>query len=273
MLQRLFISAFICVAFALPLHAAADRERVQAFLTTTGFDVAVASISQSASHAPAMLGLEAADFGADWSRLADTVFEPKAMTRTAADILAQAMDDEMLAHGAEFYASDLGARLVVAENASHSSDGAERVAQGKSIVATLQTENPGRLALFERMNKAIDAGNMSVRAMEEIQLRFLSGAAAADVIQLKVDEAQLRALIAEGREALTEQMAEGAIAGAAWTYQSFTDAEITQYAEALEHPTMQKIYELMNAVQYEIMANRFETLAVRMNELHPGQDL
>ena len=102
MLQRLFISAFICVAFALPLHAAADRERVQAFLTTTGFDVAVASISQSASHAPAMLGLEAADFGADWSRLADTVFEPKAMTRTAADILAQAMDDEMLAHGAEF---------------------------------------------------------------------------------------------------------------------------------------------------------------------------
>jgi len=104
-------------------------------------------------------------------------------------------------------------------------------------------------------------------------LRFLSAAAAADVIQLKVDEAQLRALIAEGREALTEQMAEGAIAGAAWTYQSFTDAEITQYAEALEHPTMQKIYELMNAVQYEIMANRFETLAVRMNELHPGQDL
>jgi len=36
---------------------------------------------------------------------------------------------------------------------------------------------------------------------------------------------------------------------------------------------MQGVYVLMNAVQYEIMANRFEVLAVRMADLQPGQDL
>ncbi len=36
---------------------------------------------------------------------------------------------------------------------------------------------------------------------------------------------------------------------------------------------MKLVYELMNAVQYEIMANRFEKLAARMAELHPGTEL
>jgi len=36
---------------------------------------------------------------------------------------------------------------------------------------------------------------------------------------------------------------------------------------------MARVYELMNAVQYEIMANRFEVLAARMAELQPAQEL
>ena len=36
---------------------------------------------------------------------------------------------------------------------------------------------------------------------------------------------------------------------------------------------MQEVYELLNAVQYEIMANRFEVLAAKMANLHPGQDI
>jgi len=42
---------------------------------------------------------------------------------------------------------------------------------------------------------------------------------------------------------------------------------------ALEHPDMKLVYELLNAVQYEIMANRFEVLATRMADLHPPQDI
>ena len=63
------------------------------------------------------------------------------------------------------------------------------------------------------------------------------------------------------------------LANAAYTYRDFSDADILTYAEALEHPDMAQLYELMNAVQYEIMADRFEVLAWRMAKLHPGQDL
>ena len=36
---------------------------------------------------------------------------------------------------------------------------------------------------------------------------------------------------------------------------------------------MQKVYQLLNAVQYEITANRFEVLAQKMAGLQPQQDL
>lgn len=64
-----------------------------------------------------------------------------------------------------------------------------------------------------------------------------------------------------------------ALAGAAWTYRAFSDDDLRRYAEALEQPDMQLVYELLNAVQFEIMANRFEVLAARMADLHPEQDI
>ncbi len=36
---------------------------------------------------------------------------------------------------------------------------------------------------------------------------------------------------------------------------------------------MQEVYELLNAVQYEITANRFEELARRLADLTPAQDI
>lgn len=273
MFLRILAPILFLATLVSPAQAGLDKLQVEAFLKTTGFDVAVESIAQSARHAPAMIGIEAEAFGADWMRLSESVFAPEDMTATAAAMLSEAMDSEMLVHGVEFYASDLGERLVAAENASHASTDDTRQDQGKAILAELAATNPARVELFKRMNTDIDAGNMSVRAMEEIQVRFLSAAADADVIHLQVDIAQLRAMIAEGREAMAAQMEEGSLANAALTYQPFSDEELLAYAEALEHPMMQKVYELMNAVQYEIMASRFEVLASRMSELHQGQDL
>ena len=56
-------------------------------------------------------------------------------------------------------------------------------------------------------------------------------------------------------------------------YQSFSDEELLAYTEALEDPQMQEVYQLMNAIQFEIMANRFEVLAAEMANLQPGQEL
>jgi hypothetical protein len=43
--------------------------------------------------------------------------------------------------------------------------------------------------------------------------------------------------------------------------------------EALEQPLMQDVYKLLNAVQYEITANRFEELAFRLSDSEPAHDI
>ena len=111
--------ALICAPV---LATAADRAKLEDFLEVTGFDVALESIRLSASSAPEMLGFHKDDFGSEWTRLTGDVFATDKMHGMALDILEQTMDDEMLTHAADFYASDLGQRLVVAENASHMSE-------------------------------------------------------------------------------------------------------------------------------------------------------
>ncbi len=60
---------------------------------------------------------------------------------------------------------------------------------------------------------------------------------------------------------------------AAYTYKDISDDDLAAYRDALSDPDMQQVYELMNAIQHEVMANRFETLASRMAGLRRGQDL
>ncbi len=274
MLRGLVLSGLVTLGLLLggasPAVAEVDRARVAAFLTVTGFDAAVDSLGQSAAMAPVLLGREPDAFGADWERLVAEVFAPAAMLDEATDILAQTLDDDMLTHAAEFYAGSLGQRLVVAENAAHRTPEADK---SSAAAAALAGATPERVALLRRMLAALDATGTGIRALEEIQIRFLETADAAGVIELQVDIARLRALLAEGRAAMAEQMETAALEGSAWTYAGFSDADLQDYAAALEAPLMRKVYGLMNAVQFEIMVKRFETLAARMAELRPGRDL
>jgi hypothetical protein len=218
-----------------------------------------------------MLGLSASDFGQGWSTLADEVFETARMREMGLSILEEAMDDEMLGHAAEFYASDLGQRLVLVENAAHlhEDDDAKR-AEGEALLAAMP---PERVEVLRAMNAAVDSAGTGVRAVQEIQVRFLLAASYAGVLESEIDETMLRALLAEDEDELRESLRASALASAAYTYQSLPIEDLRAYVAALEHPTMARVYELMNAVQYEIMANRFEVLAARMRGLTPAQEL
>ncbi|WP_375173001.1 DUF2059 domain-containing protein [Pseudooceanicola sp.] len=257
---------------ALPA-AAADRSKVQAFLKVTGFDVALESIKLSAEDAPRMLDLDAQDFGASWTLMSRDVFDVQEMQSDAVNILEQALSDEALAHGAEFYASDLGQRLVEAENSSHMRDRDDKRDEGGRLLAEMQENEPERLELLERMLDAIGSEEQGLRAANELEVRFLMAAQQAGVIRLRVDEQGLRAAQAENAEETMEAMRIAGLASSAATYQDFTNDEIEAYAEALEAPLMQEVYELMNAVQFEIMADRYEEVASRLAELNPGQEL
>ncbi|MEM9870257.1 MAG: DUF2059 domain-containing protein [Pseudomonadota bacterium] len=273
-----FVSVSLVFALALALAPrvaeAADRAKLEAFLEVTGFDVALESIRLSASSAPEMLGLQAEDFGSEWTRLTAEVFDTDVMHDLALNILEKTLSDELLTHAADFYATDLGKRLVVAENASHLKEEDDvKSESGAAIIAGLTTLDSPRLTYLERMNAASDSAGVAVRAIQEIQVRFLMAAAGAGVIELQMEEGDLRELLSNDKEILEESIAEGAMTGAAYTYQSFSDDEVLSYVEALEHPKMREVYNLMNAVQYEIMANRFEALAVEMQDLQPSQEL
>jgi Uncharacterized protein conserved in bacteria (DUF2059) len=269
-----FVAALIVATVTALSAQAADRARLEAFLNVTGFDIALESIKLSAASAPEMLGLDTDAFGDDWTRLADDIFETETLHGMALDILEQTLSDDLLAHAAEFYASDLGQRLVVAENASHMmEDDAAKTAQGEAIVAQLVADGSDRLNSLNRMNAAVDTAGNGVRALQEIQLRFLIAAEAAGVIELRMDIEDLRGMMQQQEGELRRAMQSSGLSGAAYTYRDFSDVEVLAYAKALEHPDMKLVYELMNAVQYEIMANRFEKLAARMAELHPGTEL
>ncbi|WP_294621484.1 DUF2059 domain-containing protein [uncultured Roseovarius sp.] len=272
-LMTMVLSVILVLVFAAPSKAA-DRDRLEAFLEVTGFGVALDSLALNAADAPQMLGMQASDFGSDWERVALDVFDTDEMRDVALDILSQTLSDEDLAHAAGFYASDLGQRLVEVENASHmiEDDSAKRE-DGEERVADMMRAGDDRLQVLKGLNAAVDQSGNAVRAIQEVQVRFLMAASHAGVLDRSIDEQSLRALLKEGEDELRIELKAGALAGAAYTYADISTEDLKAYREALEHPQMQRVYELMNAVQFEIMASRYERLAVRMADLHPGQEL
>ncbi len=251
-----------------------DRENLEAFLEVTGFDVALESIALSADAAPQMLGMEADDFGSEWQRLVAEVFQTEMMHEMAVEILEQTLSEELLTHAADFYASDLGQRLVVVENRSHMiEDDGLKSESGAQIIEGLTSIESPRVEILQRLNTASGGEDSSVRSIQEIQIRFLMAAAGAGVIELQMAEPDLREAMRSQEDELRANLRRGALESAAYTYQAFSDAEVIAYADALEHPDMKKVYELMNAVQYEIMANRFEAVADRLRLMQPSQDL
>ena len=269
----LFLAAFWLFSWAVAASAA-DRSRVAMFLEVTGFDVALDSIALSAGSAPQMLGLEAQDFGQQWTRMSEQVFDRSKMREQALDILEETLDDKALDHAQAFYASALGQRLVAAENAAHKVEDDEvKQMAGQRIISDLERAGSDRIALFQRMNAAIDAADAGVRAVQQIQFRFIMAASAAGVIDLQLDADGLRAWQDQQAASLRMNLKASAIATSAYTYQGFSDEEVLSYVRALETPLMQEVYELLNAVQYEITADRYEQLAYRMKELGQSEDI
>ncbi len=274
--NRLFLlalSALTCLFALMSAAQAADRAKVEAFLKVTGFDVAIDSIALSATSAPDLLGMNQGDFGAQWTAMAEDVFDTDFMQNRALDILEATLEDDLLAHAAAFYASDLGQRLVDVENSSHMADDEEKDLVGNAMLADLEAKDDPRVDLFRRMSIAIDPNDIGPKAMTEIQVRFILAASYAGVIELRTDEDGLRALLNENAEEMAEAIETSSLANAAYTYRDFTLEELVEYTEALEHPDMMTVYELMNAVHFEVMSNRFEALALRMGDIQPVQDL
>ena len=269
-MRDITVGAVVALALA-PAAMAAERAEIRAFLEVTGFDVALASIGNGVEDAPAMLGMTGEEFGPGWVSAVDDLYKDEVLQDMAVDMLEPTLSEEMLDHAEAFYGSALGERLVAVENAAHVSDGGE--AEAERAEAALAEAGEERRALLEGMGDAIDPEGISVRAVEEIQIRFLLAASESGVLDTPLDERALRALMAENREEMRAEMDRAGLANAAYVYRDFENEELASYVRALETPKMTDVYELLNAVQFEITANRLEELAWRLADLRKGQGI
>ncbi|MGB1234865.1 MAG: DUF2059 domain-containing protein [Planktomarina sp.] len=271
--KRIAAATLALAVLVQPVAAEADREKIKAFMEITGFDEALKSLRVNARNAPAMLGLDSDDFGLSWTLLADDLFEPDQLLEDGLDILETTLDEADLDHAAAFYASELGQRLVEAENESHFADDAMKNEKGMELAVGLMEQGSEQPQLFIEMGEAVGSIDHSIAAYREVQVRFILTAQAAGLVPDGLSEQDLRAILSQDDADTKASIQENTIPNAAYTYQGFSDADMQAYLAALSTPQMQRVYELMNAIQYTIMADRYEQMAIRMAELHPSQDL
>ena len=274
--MRFFIALcfnFLLIISAVVPSSAADRNAIETFMKVTGFDVSLESMRVSASDAPAMLGLDAADFGVSWKRIADELFEPESLKNDAVGILQQALSENVLVHASEFYASELGIRLVKAENLSHFEDSDQKKIDGELILAELVDRSSPQPQYFREMADSIGALESGSRSFREVQVRFIMAAMGAGLIDRQIDEADLRSMLAQQDAEIKTNMLQSLIIANSYTYRNFTDLEIAQYRDALATDEMKEVYELMNAIHFALMADRYEQMALKMVKLHPLQEL
>ncbi len=252
---------------------AADRERLREFLEVTGFDVAIASIQLDAMSGPALAGEVPQAFGADWTRMAEVIFDPDSMIDRAIDMMQTVMPDHLVDHGIDFYGSDLGQRLVAVENASQMEESELTAEGGAALLEMLAESDPARLARLRAFSRATGSADNAIRALIEVQLRYLVAASRAGIIKLRVDETELRLMLQAQTGEMRAQMEQAGLLSAAWTYRDLSTADLERYTEALENEKMRQIYEILNAVQFELMAERYERLAAALADLHPQQDI
>ena len=271
-MRRFNMFVFALVLAALPARSA-DFDKITNFMQVTGFDVSLESLRVSARDAPGMLGMDADDFGLSWTRLADRLFEPTALKQDALEILQEALTDDVLDHAAGFYGSDLGQRLVAAENESHFKDSADKGAQGELLAAALAARGSPQPQYFQDMAESIGSIGASIRSYREVQVRFLMAAMGAGLVERRLGEADLRALLALKDAEVMKAIGQNLVASNAYTYQNFTDVEVEAYRDALATKKMMEVYDLMNAIHFTIMADRYEKMAIEMAQLIPTQEL
>lgn len=265
--------AVAALCFSAAMAVSADRSMSRAFLEVSGFDVAIKAMQTGAMNGPGIAGGDPDEFGSEWVRLAQEVFDPEEMIEDALDMMVDIMPQDLVDHGVAFYASDLGQRLVKAENAAQLVDDGVQLAEGELALTRLAEDNQDRIAEYRKMNAAIGGIDSSVRAVIEIQVRYLMSAMAAGASDIQFSEPELRAILKRQSDQLRDAIEFNSVISAAYVYDDFSDEDVVAYRKALEAPEMRQVYEVLNGIQYEVMADRYEELAARLSNLAPQIDL
>jgi len=98
-------------------------------------------------------------------------------------------------------------------------------------------------------------------------------AIAAGASDFDISEEDLRLMLMEQAGQMRQNIETNSVIANAYAYRALSDEDLIDYLAALQDPQMGEVYEILNAIQYQIMADRYETLASRLAELSPEQEL
>lgn len=266
----------VCVLSLLPFSAfAASEEKVNEFLSVTGFDVAIDTLPSSAKGGPAILGLETRDFGPGFELAASRAFDLSTLRGEAIQKISEGLSEEEIEHAIDFYDSPLGRRLVKAENISHfDEDSAARQIRGRIILAGMDADaQEERMNVLNVLAQASVTMEESLRSQTGAQFRFLVAADYEGLHSLSLPEDMMYGLLLSSMLDMKDEILMDAVVSSAVTYESFSNEELVSYTKALQKEDMQSVYEVMDDVYFDLLGDSFVRLAEEMAKLGVSQEL
>lgn len=252
---------------------AADRAAAARFVEVSGFDKALASIPPAVMEGGAAFGGGEDAFTQQWKRAVKDVFDLEGIEAQALDMMEAILPDDSLALATDFYASPLGLRLVAVENETYSLAVSDRAAAGQRLLEEAEKDDPERVALIRAFVDSAQDLDHAVQVTFEIQLRYLLTAMASGAIEPGPSEEELRMILEAQAPQLKQAYADYMLRASMFTYREISNEDMRAYTEALDGAALTEVYEVLNGIYAEILAQRFEALAVHLGAIEPEDDL
>ncbi len=91
----------------------------------------------------------------------------------------------------------------------------------------LAADDPDRLKQLSRLSLATGSADTSIRAIIEVQVRYLMAASHAGIIRLRVDETDLRLMLQSQIDPMRAEVEKGgAVRSAAWAYRDISTEDL-----------------------------------------------
>lgn len=249
--------ALASIALALTLAAPAvaqDDPRVDLaaeVLLLNGFDTLTEDQARSLATAPEGTRDSDPNMADAWDRLAPRFFEPEPVFNAAAGDLAELASDAELQVLRDFFASALGQQVTQLEEATQTEDmdDVDQVALGRDILA--DDTDAERLEALQRL--ALAFGTPEETAAMSLNTQFVFQQALNENLGRAIPDADLLAMIIRQQNDMIDRLRTESVARKAFVYQSLSVEEVNAYAELIESPAGQKMYDAVeNAMAREI---------------------